>query len=262
MKYIYIAGYGRSGSTLLDRVLSSHNDITGVGEVCHFPKYYNKNLLIDEFWTEIGDKLSKKNSLTTIEKTGKRFEIFIFGSILKKIRPVQYKNYKIYTQNLASLITEMDKTKVIVDSSKTAWKQFNRPFILSEIYKAKFTVIFLERNLIDVIKSMRKFSNIKKENNEKNVKMRLPALRAITGYLLAKIFYILYLSTGNKIIRINYCDFCRDPVTNIKKIESVSNFNLDIIKDKITKGEKFGISRQFAGNRMRKISLVHIEKCP
>jgi hypothetical protein len=35
---IYIAGYGRSGSTLLERILASHPDIDGLGEVEHLTR--------------------------------------------------------------------------------------------------------------------------------------------------------------------------------------------------------------------------------
>ena len=35
-KLIYVAGYGRSGSTLLERILASHDQVRGLGEACVF----------------------------------------------------------------------------------------------------------------------------------------------------------------------------------------------------------------------------------
>ena len=40
-KIIYIAGYGRSGSTLLARILGSHENIFTVGELINFLNLVN-----------------------------------------------------------------------------------------------------------------------------------------------------------------------------------------------------------------------------
>ena len=49
---IYIAGYGRSGSTILDVSLGQHDDIMGMGEFTNIFIEW-ENLRDDPFWSSI-----------------------------------------------------------------------------------------------------------------------------------------------------------------------------------------------------------------
>ena len=96
---VYIAGYGRSGSTLLDTVLSSHPQLEGVGEI----KYLFREVLdqkqlpaiwstvLEEFAAQGENDITTANQLTLTKNYGGSFWIrstgncpASFWSILRK----------------------------------------------------------------------------------------------------------------------------------------------------------------------------------
>ena len=73
IKILYITGTGRSGSTLLNRLLDLHPRIFGVGEIFHLDAYYMHNDLCScgqpvrecPIWSRVVKKGVKPEKITT-----------------------------------------------------------------------------------------------------------------------------------------------------------------------------------------------------
>lgn len=135
---IYIAGAGRSGSTLLDAILGEAEDAFSLGEVRQIWKYllrYEKPLcscgkVIHKcpFWEQVLLKLFK-NSIPTKEKLE---EIYYLQKTVEKIpllnsfKRKKYlfnnqnsiKKYADLTLDLYKIVTEISGCKTLIDSSK------------------------------------------------------------------------------------------------------------------------------------------------
>jgi len=122
-KVLYIVGAGNSGTTLLSRVLGSHNSIRNIGELNHLSRYYSQELECacgDQlsqclYWTKINkDLYDRPISLDRSFKS--KLKLFIF---FKKMCRVEREDNPL--QGLNRLYEEIflsGQENIIVDSSK------------------------------------------------------------------------------------------------------------------------------------------------
>lgn len=261
-KYIYISGFGRSGSTLVDIILSSQDNIIGTGELCNLLTYKMNNNLNDAFWKDVLyiTLEETKQKINSVEKQRFIFESFPVGYFTKFFFKDQYKNYKFFWHTLVMNVIKKDDVNILVDSSKTAWKQFFRPMVFGELFNNSFFVIHLERNYSDVKKSLKRGDNIKIEKNLKKTNLIFPSIRAGLGVVLSKLFYLCFkFIFRGKIISIKYRSFVQDPVNELVKIEENFQIDLNVVIDKIKSNSTFYATRQFSGNRLRNKPIYQIE---
>lgn len=254
-KVIYISGYGRSGSTLLDIVLGSQTNHTGCGELCNLFEYVSRqDSRVSGMWTNIVHKALVDNnvSIMDVEKFRLMFETFLVGYFCKFIFRKKFNAYKNIWRAVFVEIVKREKSTLVIDSSKTAWRQFHRPFILRDIIGKNFCVIHLERDLKSVRLSMQKGDNVKMEKGSDNVKMLFPSLRATLGQYVSRSFKWVYKWTDeNAFYSLEYMDFINYPIKKIEDIERFLAIDFVGIKDLILSGSKFRAKNQFSGNRMK-----------
>jgi hypothetical protein len=156
---VYIAGYGRSGSTLLARILGSHQNIFAVGELINFLKLVDSENSICScgdkiqccaFWSDVVKKF-RKDFINTSEliEIQKKYESFSsFYSHILDPSPYSRSIYKDLNQSLINSIYENLSNDIhyIIDSSKTSWSRFFRPYSLSKIGSLKVKVIHIIRD--------------------------------------------------------------------------------------------------------------------
>ena len=121
MKLIYISGYGRSGSTLLELVLNQEKKIIGLGEISNYNAAVKQNELC-----------SCKERLKTCN---------FWSPIIEKCDPD--KN-KVSTKKLLKSIFLEHPNSVFIDSSKSTRKGFYRPFIHNKYANVKIDFINVE----------------------------------------------------------------------------------------------------------------------
>ncbi|MBL4663658.1 MAG: hypothetical protein JKY22_08925, partial [Flavobacteriaceae bacterium] len=165
IKIIFIAGDGRSGSTLLDTVLSNVEESISVGECHRFWVRYVENeshcacskvMQNCSLWSKVEQKLQDK------------FPDYSASEFEKKVREIQYyKNFKRIPSLLKSeewvyfaevvkafytTISEVSESKCIIDSSKSMpWA-----YLLQQMDGFDVRIIHLERNLTEVANSWKK----------------------------------------------------------------------------------------------------------
>lgn len=176
---IYIIGDNRSGSTLLDYLLSCHPDAVSVGELHHLNDYYFKKGVgmrtdwkcgcgnqIKEcsFWMQVLQKIQFSESYVTRLKLNKSKRINRLFSTKKNFIETlaEREERKEFAHNqweLYKAIFAETKQKIIIDSSKSPYEAFT----LNEFKQGKIKFIFLKRNIWEVAYSsnnrMKSFSN-------------------------------------------------------------------------------------------------------
>ena len=127
---VYIAGYGRSGSTLLDTVLSSHPQLEGVGEIKYLFQEVLDQKQLPAIWSTVLEEFAAQgeNDITTANQLTQRVQRPYSRS--SAVERSAYK--KLWRIVLDTLHRELPGV-ILVDSSKTASDAFLRPQLLEEM---------------------------------------------------------------------------------------------------------------------------------
>lgn len=251
-KYIYIGGYGRSGSTLLDAYLSSSPNFIGVGECTNFCSAIygsdkcecGSSLDTCKFWSGFFSGFNKDEIEFSSKVSRDSDALFLPGN--KKTYSAFWKPFFDYSRSTSD-------SEVIVDSSKTTRETFCRPFNLS-IIGEDVIFIYLYKEPSDLVASLKKGSNkfLAGMNSEKYGFRFL--LKSFAGWFVGNVGAVLaVLRLGpEKSIILNYRDFASDPTIVGRCLE---NFGVSHVPSEMTEGH--GIS----GNRTRSsISAIHYKK--
>lgn len=268
---IYIAGYGRSGSTLLEKLLHCQPSLNASGELANFFKLYGSSSavcscghVLDKcnFWSNVANELVMNDfsvkGFSNFAKIQQKRESLIShgGSFFSN------KYHKVYSNLMASLFEAVShqfnsEEKILIDSSKTAYSTSYRPIAISQMGKYRIRVIHLVRDCRGVAWSVKKGLNRKIEKGEKG-RVFLPVLRAIVGWVYSnKAASRLKGYLGeNSYCLVRYEDLVEDPVEVLKNLESFLKLDLKesrYIAQKAREGHEVQLPEihQLAGNRMR-----------
>ena len=149
MKVLYVAGYGRSGTTLLDRSLGQTNGVLSLGELALAGR-----VAADESHTcSCGEELTKCSLWREIPSFPP-----VPSEHLGLLLPVPRMKRKrvgsraAWSRFFDSIEAALDDTAVIVDSSKTTYARAARPWLLAAEGHAVFPVL-IWRDLPSVLES-------------------------------------------------------------------------------------------------------------
>lgn len=260
IKIIFIAGDGRSGSTLLDTVLSNIEGSISVGECHRFWVRFSENeshcacskmMQNCALWSKVEKQLQDKFP----EYNSSEFE--------KKVREIQfYKNFKKIPSLLQSkewlhfaevvkafyeAISEISGSLCIIDSSKSMpWA-----YVLQQITDFDVRVIHLERDLAEVANSWKKTVQLP-EYTEREVFMpKKGNILVAKTWLKIKVMGRV-LKRGSHYIFVSYRELCKNPNVELKKIMEVVDEHIPLNKLQAHPNHAIG------GNPMRS-SLEKIE---
>ncbi len=262
----YIAGYGRSGSTLLERILSSHTGAVGVGEIA----YLADSELTDFYWEqaegiELWDRLKARlhfsgEELMRREDVQKRHESRLTGWfywLFRKPSP----EYSEHTLQVLSSIRDAipEQTSWILDSSKTARDRFFRPFMFRKLPDVNACMIHLVRDPRGSVQSVRRGSNAAMEQG-RDGRFKLAVLRAAYGWSMSNLAGLLFrlVHGSENYVRIRYEELSSDPIACLKRLEPMLGLDFTPIVARIQSGKALPAGEQFAGNRMRLESVVRL----
>lgn len=275
MKYIYIGGYGRSGSTIVDVVLGGSEDVVSLGEFASiFQEVEQGNSCscgakITEcpFWGDFLSVVLKKYPLHQL--------IDAFHSVnrrryfFRSLSPIDKEIFNFIQAEFISFVN----AGCVVDSSKTAANAARRAGSLVELSEYDLYFVHLTRTFTDVVRSLLKGSNRsiqgdlayrvglldqfgwQRKNQPKlsrSVGVFENVARGVFGYVLANLdayFYKYKLSEG-RYLRIDFEDFIRDPVAVIDEIQFYVGIDLSGSKETISSSAGFLCEHLIAGNRL------------
>jgi len=253
MKIIYIMGYGRSGSTLLDIILGDNEEIVTTGALDNYHVWIDKNLKCAcgknmkscFYWRKVSKDIDfSEEDINLVKKMDSIRSLFLLKS---------RKNVKRYCQLTKilfdSIITNFEKN-IIVDSSKTARDCIYRPVMLSKFCNIELKPVFLIRDPRGVVwSSMKKHGSPEREKRDIELTRFLRALISwnLTNFMtlvISKVFL-------KRCLFIKYEDFCKDPINTLLSIKNFADIDVDNVINKISQGHSVDIGHNIGGNRLR-----------
>jgi len=261
IKLIYIVGEGRSGSTLLERMLGQHPQIFAAGELkhiwernfienqlCSCKKAFNDCFVWQKitklFWEKTG-KIDPQSLVEAFNKTS-RIRHYILRENLKNFYSKLINN--VYT-HLYTSILQCTKKEFVVDASKHPVFAH----ILAQNPDIDLYIIHLIRDVRGVAYSWTKKKVRPEIINERHYMPRYSVIRtALSWSVVNKI--ALDLSSYNNInyLRIYYENLVTKPRETLEKIRKALNLNMsfnDIFLDSRTIFLK--INHTVSGNPFR-----------
>lgn len=249
---IYVAGYGRSGSTTLDIALSAHPRIEGFGELASLHQMLADGTLADDrFWA--GFPADHPRPAAEAARIVARAERAASSSELWPRSGLRRAYLDIQRVALAELAARSG-AEIVLDSSKSSRTSAWRLPLLSHI-SPQIHCLILVRDLQGVVRSVRRGRGDTEE------RQRLPTTRAVVGWTLSNLTAVATALTtcGRSRVRlVRYERFAAEPESTLDGI--IDWIGLDrspAIADGVANG--FTPSRQIDGNRVRNQAVVRID---
>jgi hypothetical protein len=229
---VYIGGYGRSGSTLLETLMAASPDVIACGETVGV--------------------LGKWKKARRCSCGRPSFECPIWGSLLASAKSCESLTHRDVDMALLKLVPRGQS--IMVDSSKTAWREALSPFRLRRALQGDFQLVHLVRDPRAVCWSLAR-SEFRKANR-KGDKARLlrVCLIVAAGWVTANFACGLFgWFYPMQYIRVRYEDLARSPQSVLKYLfqkllpGKVIDFNIASGSDN---------RHQLFGNRARRTAIA------
>lgn len=275
---VYIIGDVRSGSTLLDYLLSCHPDAFSVGELFHLHSYYKQDrgmgVLYDwkcscgetieecAFWSKVlrnvdfsdsyetrfrNRLISPKEKVVNFIKTTSGGRISLYKEKDERRRKIAQRIWALYEE-----IYKQSGKPIIIDSSKNGLGAY----YLNRYAKGNIKFLFLERKIQGVAYSKyRRRKNIPKKVRE----YWNPKKRSIYGYLYSSskrlranrgfVKKIKNQSGADSVYTLEYSDLARNTGDEIAKI--CAFLNIDDFKPPTKTNDNPEISHSLCGSPSR-----------
>jgi hypothetical protein len=196
-KLIYIGGYGRSGSTLLEYLLASNPALVACGEVERHLRRFGKR------------------KICTCGRRAKKC------SVWGNFQHGRLKNWDHKQLTWAMLEYVSSEYAVMVDSSKTSWGSTFAPFRLSRNLGENFLLVHLVRDPRAVawstMKSLRPAS--KPKLKVRSLSPRARSLRTVGGWTVANLACEMFgFFHPDRYMRLRYEDLVGEPFESLKQI--------------------------------------------
>lgn len=226
VKLIYVAGYGRSGTTLLDIALGEHPAIMGAGEVSTLARHVWDN---DEYcacgspvrncpvWSRIVDQWGRdepEDLIAQYRSAQKRTEGIVGWTRL--FRLAGWRDHNRRTLKLLRSMATQSGRSILVDSSKLP----GRGFVLAGMSNVELHVVHVVRDGRGVAWSLMKGHRRQVEKGLQRELLPKPLIyTAIRWATVNLITEILCRRVGpQRSIRVRYEDFVADPHATVGKI--------------------------------------------
>lgn len=260
-KVLYIAGYGRSGSTVLDVILGNHPDVVSVGELTYLVDDWNASgrrcacgasYPDCRFWGGLSGvaSLSEETAQTvrTVERRRATVPVLL-DAVSERVK----EKYRRFQRGLFSYLSETTGASIMVDSSKSAGDAALRFYALSQIAGLDVYVLHLVRDGRATLAScVQKGSNWALEGHAEQP--RIPGLRAVAGWTLANL-WVLGLSNKylrpNRYLRVRFEDLTAHPTSTLERIGDYVGIDVEELVGRAVNGRSFDVGHNVGGNRIR-----------
>jgi len=264
---LYIGGDGRSGSTLLDTILSNHPDMFGGGELeaifedlakggsCSCGELYTEC----DYWKEILKLLYTQFPNLDIATVAHDREVvespvgrFKFG---RQTLAQSQKRYGEVWSALLQAISDVSQKPIIIDSSKSAYGNVRRIHALCNFANMDLNILHLIRDPRAVV-----YSEWGRGNNERlefNVARPLidgGMMKPLAGWVIANLAVTLTASNnkGIPVHRVHYENLVTDPITELENIGRFLQLDFCTIIDLLNHNKSMSGGHGVRGNRMRR----------
>lgn len=267
---MYIAGYGRSGSTVLDIILGNHPRIVSAGELTYLADDWRTpgrrcacgTSYVDcEFWKGLPEAVSLSEETAQVVRRIERRRAAV--PVLLDVIPDEVKDtYRRVQRGVFSYLTETAGATIVVDSSKSAGDAALRFYALSEIAGLDVYVLHLVRDGRATMAScVRKGSNWALEGHADSTVF--PGVRAAAGWTLAN-GWVLGLShryvCPDRYMRVQFEEMTARPARTLEAIGSFMGIDVSMLVDRVARGYDFEVGHNVGGNRVRHNQSIRLQK--
>jgi hypothetical protein len=244
MQVIYIAGAGRSGSTLLEMILGNLTGFYSIGEVRYLWEYWNKDLIpcgckkmLSEcdFWSEV----MKRTHLTSFEleylsdlstKLDRSRNLLRLETLINSKHGLVHDLIK-YTELLYQSIWETSGRQIIVDSSKVP----SHLLLLQQIPSIDLRVLHLIRDGRAVVYSWSKRNKRDYSMNNQEVRMgRRSSINSLIRWAMENIYTRRFSKNLPNYYVMRYENLTKNPSREIENALSefgIENLNLTLLEN-------------------------------
>ncbi|MCS4150739.1 sulfotransferase [Salinibacter ruber] len=260
-KILYVAGWGRSGSTVLDVILGNHPDVVSVGEVTYLVDDWNASgrrcacgasYTDCSFWNGLAEVESlTEETAQMVRKVERRSATLpvLLDAISAKLK----ERYRRFQQDVFSYLAETTGASIVVDSSKSAGDAAMRFYALSQIAEFDVHVLHLVRDGRSTMASyVNKGSNWALEGHAEP--LLLPGVRAVGGWTLANLWTLavskMYFRS-DRYMRVQFEDLITHPARTLEATGAFIGIDVDMLIDRVRCGDHFDVGHNVGGNRIR-----------
>ncbi len=248
---VYIMGTGRSGTTILEILLSNSRDTISTGELTHVFRdgFQNNNncscaakFSDCSFWSKVEQGLNftddsvKEGLLLNRSLEWHHYFIPLFLGLHRKKRIDRYIEKQ---KLLLHQIRLKAQVKTIIDSSKYP----GRALLLSKIFGQKVKIICLTRSPSGLLNSF------KKENKEQNSKST--TMTSIYYCYVLLCCKLVSLSVKTDVYFLKFEELTENPVEILSDLQRWSGLNLAESIEKIECNAGLNVGHIITGNRVR-----------
>ncbi len=246
IKVIYIAGSGRSGSTLLSQLLGEMEGVVNIGEA---PRYlYNNRLFSQDIPCSCGKPFESCEFWQGITGSADP-EIRAMGTRLVRMRYIpllaspfrpgrfsgEFARFSAAMGDLFAAIVAQTGSRVIVDASKNP----ANGFLLTQMPHLEVYVVHLVRDARGYVSSWSK---------PKGYLKRFPALTVLRWWLSYNIFSEALKAYAAGYLLVRYEDFARNPRQVLNRIAAFAGEDMDTLQFLQDNQARVGVQHMLGSN--------------
>jgi Sulfotransferase family len=259
---LYLGGFGRSGSTLLERSVGELGDVCAVGELVHlWERGLGDNELCGcgqpfracSFWTEVGqaafggwDALDAEHvaSLKHAVDRNRHFGRLLLGSHFGKFGR-QLREYTALYDAIYRAVAQVSGARVVVDSSKHA----SLALCLRRASRSRVRIVHIVRDSPAVVYSWTKV--VARPEATDDTMTRYTPGRAALWWNSYNLMFTLVGLTRIPLRRVRYEDFVRDPLETVRGLATWAGSTADPADYLSHDAVRLSAGHTVAGNPMR-----------
>lgn len=264
VRVIYIAGSGRSGSTILATLLGGHPSLVSVGELDRLPgdgwirnQYCACGRRADGcgFWSAVRERWAEMvpeadpSRLVAQQRRFTRRRSLPRLLLAARTRGRRFRRFETATAALLRAIAGVAGVEAVVDSSKSPV----RALALARMETVDLRVIHLVRDGRGVLASLRKGYRKDVQGGIPHDIPPRPTWRVAALWTFSNLVSeALGRVVGReRYVRVRYEDLMRDPPAALASLEGVVGHRLASVGERAARGEAFSTGHTIAGNRVR-----------
>jgi len=260
---IYVAGYGRSGSTLLDTILANQPAVFGGGELTWLYQQILDNqscscgepLQACPFWIDVQQKLAAQLP-----------EFDLTAAAALTLSQERWSSWRTQAAAYTTLwdatweaIAQASGRSMIVDSSKNSRLSRFRLELMLASKACEVSVIHLVRDPRAVMWSTARGSNRKLESGDNRVSWLTPYKGLVSwAYSNSCVDYLQARYPQMRLLRLRYEDFVQQFAASVERLSDFLQLDFGVAAEKVQNEGHFDPGHGVAGNRMRRNTQIKL----
>ena len=263
IRVIYVVGYGRSGSTMLNALLGKHPDVEIFGEARNLHAVAAADELCScrarigdcPFWREVWscwrDRVGADlvDDYPRLQQRAERLQRLPLLLLASALGTRELRRYGLVTRALFESLAEVSGKRTLVDVSKYP----GRALALARTPGVDLRLIHLVRDVRGVAYSRLKSFSKDLEGGLQNKIAPVSSTRTAWSWTTLNLISSLVMGChdGARGTRVRYEDLVGSPNATLDRIGALVGLDMTPVREALAADEAFGFGHTVAGNRVR-----------